>query len=664
MSTEVGSIYYDLDLSDDSYNKKVDKASSKWDSFGKKISGVGSGIAKAMGNALLVTATAAATATATVLTVGTKFNAEIEQLQTSFEVMTGSSEKAVEVIDKLKKVGASTPYELKGLAQTTQTLMQYGFTADDAYNATLNLGDIAQGSAEKMQSIALAYGQMSSAGKVNMQDIKQMINAGFNPLQAIADKTGKTMQQVTADYEAGKISVQDVTAAMQFASAEGGKYYQSMEKQSQTLEGQVSSLKDNFSMLSGVLAGGVTDAIRTNALPAINDLLSNLTTAYESGGITGFAEALGKGIADMASKIAQEAPKFVDVIILVINSLISGIQTSLPTIMESAMSIINALITGILNLLPQVIQMGITLLFTLVTGLVKMLPEILKTGIEIVISLIQGIAKELPTLIPVIIDAILLMVQTLLENLPLIISTGIELIVALVEGIANALPTLIEYLPSIIESLVKTLIALSPQLIYAALQIVVALAFGLVKAIPTLIASIPSLIVAIYNGIVGAQSQIKDAGKKLVEGLWQGLQNTLSWLKDKITGWVGDVMKFIKKLFGIASPSKLMEKQVGFNLGAGIANGIKNSVGLVKDAMGGIGDAVEASVNPIITPTLNTSSLPSLNQSLGVNDLQALTNGNKTINQNIDINVDKINNDMDLNSVAQVLGFRASLIPA
>lgn len=200
---------------------------------------------------------------------GVKYNAEIEQLETSFAVMTGSADEAADVIKKLKKVGAKTPYELKGLAKTTQVLMQYGMTSEEAYNATLNFGDIAQGSAEKMEGIALAYGQMSSAGKVNMQDIKQMINQGFNPLQAIADKTGKTMQQVTKEYEAGTISVNDITQAMKYASSENGRYYKSMEKQSETTAGKLSTLKDNFNEATGTL----TESL----LPAINGVVDGLS---------------------------------------------------------------------------------------------------------------------------------------------------------------------------------------------------------------------------------------------------------------------------------------------------------------------------------------------------------------------------------------------------
>ena len=109
---------------------------------------------------------------------GIAYNATLEQMQTSFEVMTGSAEKAAEVVDRLRTMGAETPFEMLDLAGTTQLLMQYGFTADEAIDRMSMLGDIAQGNTEAMTSIAMGYAQMSSAGKVNLQDIKQMINGG------------------------------------------------------------------------------------------------------------------------------------------------------------------------------------------------------------------------------------------------------------------------------------------------------------------------------------------------------------------------------------------------------------------------------------------------------------------------------------------------------
>ena len=107
---------------------------------------------------------------------GVKYTAGIEQLQTSFEVMTGSAEKAAEVVNRLRTMGAETPFETADLAATTQRLMQYGFTADDAIDKMRMLGDVAQGNKDALNSIALGYAQMNSAQKVNLQDIKQMIN--------------------------------------------------------------------------------------------------------------------------------------------------------------------------------------------------------------------------------------------------------------------------------------------------------------------------------------------------------------------------------------------------------------------------------------------------------------------------------------------------------
>lgn len=104
-----------------------------------------------------------------------KYTSDIEQLQTSFEVMTGSADKAAQVIDRIRTMGAETPFEMGDLAETTQLLMNYGLTADDALSKMSMLGDIAQGNADKMQRIATAYGQMSSAGKVSLEDVKQMI---------------------------------------------------------------------------------------------------------------------------------------------------------------------------------------------------------------------------------------------------------------------------------------------------------------------------------------------------------------------------------------------------------------------------------------------------------------------------------------------------------
>ena len=205
--------------------------------MGKKLSSAGKALQSA-GKKI----TMATTAFAGIAAIGVKYNATMETYATSFEVMTGSAEKAAEVVDELKDIAASTPFEMPELAETTQLLMNYGFTADDALDKMQMLGDISQGSAEKMNRIATAYGQMSSAGKVSLEDVKQMIEAGFNPLQEISESTGESMESLYDRISAGTISVDEITASMQRSTSEGGRYFQSMEKQSLTFSGQMSTL--------------------------------------------------------------------------------------------------------------------------------------------------------------------------------------------------------------------------------------------------------------------------------------------------------------------------------------------------------------------------------------------------------------------------------------
>ena len=153
------------------FDTKIDESG-----FSKGIGKLGS-LAKT-GVAAVGTALAGVTAALGAgVAAGVKYNASIEQYQTSFEVMTGSAEKAASIVQELTEIGAKTPFEMTGLADTTQLLMNYGFTADDAMDKMMMLGDISQGSADKMNRIAMAYGQMSSAGKVQLEDVKQMIEA-------------------------------------------------------------------------------------------------------------------------------------------------------------------------------------------------------------------------------------------------------------------------------------------------------------------------------------------------------------------------------------------------------------------------------------------------------------------------------------------------------
>ena len=177
--------------------------------------------------------------------------------------------------------------------------MNYGQTADQAVEKMSMLGDIAQGNADKMVRVATAYGQMSSAGKVSLEDVKQMIEAGFNPLQEISQATGESMASLYERISKGTISVDEITDSMKRATSEGGKYYKSMEAQSQTFSGMLATLKDNTSQLLGVATSALFEGFK--------DTLSEINAAMSDGesadALAEAAKKVGEFMGDAASAI-------------------------------------------------------------------------------------------------------------------------------------------------------------------------------------------------------------------------------------------------------------------------------------------------------------------------------------------------------------------------
>ena len=474
-------------------NKTLPDASSKLSTFSNGFKKIGN-IATTAFKATAVGISAVSTAIGGVVAAGAKYNAEIEQYATSFEVMTGSAEKATEVVENLKKLGAETPFEMKDLAETTQLLMNYGLNAEDAQSKLKMLGDISQGSADKMNRIAMAYGQMSSAGKVSLEDVKQMIEAGFNPLQEISQSTGESMSSLYDRISKGTISVDEITASMERSTSAGGKYFQSMEKQSKTVNGQISTLKDNVSQLLGALAGGFSESLAGDILPTLNGMLGELKNAFQIGGIEAFSEKIGEVFAILLTKLAE----------------------SLPQIVQMGVTILQILLTGIQNNLPQIITSAVQVISTLVQGILQMLPLILQMGMQMLAQLILGIAQMLPNLIPMAIECILTLVETLLDNIDLLIDAAIEFIMGLAEGLITAIPILIEKIPIIIEKLINAIINNLPKLIEMGIELIVKLAYGLVKAIPQLIVALPQIIWAIVNGLAQLPGMMWDIGKNVV----------------------------------------------------------------------------------------------------------------------------------------------------
>lgn len=512
-----GSLKFDTEINESGFNSGI----SKLGGIAKK----GAGVAVAAVGA--VTAALGAGVVA-----GVKYNASIESYQTSFEVMTGSAEKAAEVIDKLKKVGAETPFELPDLADTTQLLMNYGFSADEAMDKMMMLGDISQGSAEKMSRIATAYGQMSSAGKVSLEDVKQMIEAGFNPLQEISESTGESMASLYDRISKGTISVDEITASMQRATSEGGKYFQSMEKQSQTFSGLISTLKDNAQQLLGEVVKPISDGLTESLLPAAISAIEQLTQGFEENGVSGMIQAAGNIVNGLFTGIMENAPLLISTGMELLNQFWLGIATGLPELIVKGFEIVTQLALGIMQNLPQLVTQGSAAITNYVSGLLSALPSVLQSGVQMVLRLVDGIINNLPAIVSAAAQAIARFVASVASNLPQILSTGIKIIGEL--------------------------------------------ASGLIRAIPNLVGKIPQIISAIKDSFLSVDWI--SVGVNIIKGIASGVASAAGQLVDAAVSAATDALNWVKSKLGIHSPSRVFRDQVGKNMALGIGVGFEDNI--------------------------------------------------------------------------------------
>lgn len=287
---------------------------------------------------------------------GVKYNSQMEQYITSFGTMLGSAEEATKLVNNLKEMGAKTPFETSDLAKASQTLLAFGTSAEDLLPTLQMLGDVSQGNKERFDSLTLAFAQVGSAGKLSGQDLLQFVNAGFNPLNEISKMTGESMAELKERMSAGGVSAEEVAEAFKHATSEGGQFYQAMEAQSQTFNGQMSTLKDNAMSFIGELTQGVTNTLKDSVLPTVNGWLEELQSAFTSNGVEGVVTAFGSILADACTKLAQAAPGVVDLAVGFIQSFIKGIGDNAPQLIQAAKQIVGALADGLIKLLPSEIQ--------------------------------------------------------------------------------------------------------------------------------------------------------------------------------------------------------------------------------------------------------------------------------------------------------------------
>ncbi|MCZ2140812.1 MAG: tape measure protein [Bacteroidia bacterium] len=227
-----GSIVWNLDVDSSKLSGGLDSARSSVESASKDIakssntatSGIdklkdslnnAEGASKAFAGMIATVATGLAAATGFAI----KSASDMENLRISLDVMTGSAENGEKVFKDLYDFAAKTPFETSDLAKATQTMLGFGISSEDVMGNLKMLGDVSMGNKDKLGSLTLAFSQITSTGRLMGQDLLQLINAGFNPLTIISQKTGKSMTELKDEMSKGAISAEMVTDAFKTATS-------------------------------------------------------------------------------------------------------------------------------------------------------------------------------------------------------------------------------------------------------------------------------------------------------------------------------------------------------------------------------------------------------------------------------------------------------------
>ena len=288
----------------------------------------------------------------------------------------GNTAAAEEMFEKISEYGKATVYDKSGLIEAQKTMMSFGIEGEKAFSTLKQIGDIAMGDSQKMQSLALAFSQATSAGKLQGQDLMQLINAGFNPLNEISKHTGESMASLKEKMSKGQISAEMLAQAFAWATEEGGLFYQGAEKAGDSTMGKINQLKDTFDEFLINVFDRLKPVIDTclsfatgflETLPALLDGIangvSNVIGFFSEFApiIIGVATAMGiLTMAMNASKISMAAQELIldaliikERIVIGLKKLWIGVQATLNAVM--ALNPITLIVAGIAVLVGAIV---------------------------------------------------------------------------------------------------------------------------------------------------------------------------------------------------------------------------------------------------------------------------------------------------------------------
>lgn len=278
MDQETGRLYFDVLLNDESLQQGLQRSRESFRSLGEtanaELQSMDGFMAKAAQTAAgLFAADKLKDFASAIATV----RGEYQQLEIAFETMLGSKSQADALMAQLIDTAATTPFEMKEIAEASKMLLAYGMAADEVNGTLIRLGDIAAGLSIPIKDLAFLYGTTMVQGRLYTQDLNQFLGRGIPLADELAKQFGKNKSEVKKLVEEGKIGFPEVQKAIEALTNEGSKFGGLMEAQSKTISGQMSNIEDAWEQMMNEIGRSQEENL-SGALDITGKLIENWKT--------------------------------------------------------------------------------------------------------------------------------------------------------------------------------------------------------------------------------------------------------------------------------------------------------------------------------------------------------------------------------------------------
>ena len=351
----------------------------------------------AIGNLISQCVTKVLDAGKTLIQTGVTYNEQLEKYQVGLTNMLGSAESANAALEAIKQDAARTPFDTASLVQANQLLIGAGENAEYSRKTILALGDAVSatgGGSAELERMVQNLQQIANVGKASSVDIKQFAMAGINIYQILADYTGKSVQ----DVQDMTISYDVLTKALQAAAEEGGRYYDSMNTQSQTLKGSIDTLKDNFTQLTGAMLEGMTDGLKDLTQQATG-WVQELKEALENEGMEGMLACGAEIAGSLVQGFAEQVPNLVESASEGLTACLEYFTANMDAIVETGGEILGGIVTGFVDHMPEIVAAASNLVAALLGKIVENFSLFLTSGGDITENVAHGVESMIESAI-------------------------------------------------------------------------------------------------------------------------------------------------------------------------------------------------------------------------------------------------------------------------